>query len=153
MQKRGLISKMLTELKESDFQIELNPDFSEVAPACKKLLSFAKKHCSNVPDADNFELVICEALNNVIEHGHLMLNQDRVTVRLFTQDEDWIVTIIDSGVKYDLPQSAPFEEMVDVPLNDLPEGGLGWALIKSITKKVTLERSLGRNYLNFYFTT
>lgn len=95
------------------------------------------------------ELVLAESLNNVAEHAYDEAGGTvEVTLR---QDAGGVLCqIVDFGRSMPngrlpegkLPPSA-------VQLRDLPEGGFGWHLIRSLCADLSYTRSKGRNRLTF----
>lgn len=104
--------------------------------------------CRNVA-----ELVLAEVLNNVVEHAYsaapgpieleIRLADGRVGPAL-------ACSVCDRGRP--MPDGTPplgRQALVDVPLDDLPEGGFGWFLIRSLTRDLDYVRSAGGNRLAF----
>ncbi|MGC1505955.1 MAG: ATP-binding protein [Sulfitobacter sp.] len=102
-----------------------------------------------VEETSTVELVLAEALNNIVEHAyplpdasgpiHLHLRQgpDGLHVRL----RDW------GREMTDVKTPDGRAECCNVDLMDLPEGGFGWFLIKDLSRDVKYERIDGRNQL------
>lgn len=96
------------------------------------------------------ELVLAEVLNNIVEHAYgggfgrvsVTLNPDPAGIRCLVVDEGHAFPR-DRLPEGRLPGGA------DVPLEDLPEGGFGWHLIRSLCSGLTYERTIGKNQLGF----
>lgn len=92
------------------------------------------------------ELVLAEVLNNVVEHAYARYpGEIAVTIRLVAGDLHCTVT--DRGVPMPqdrLPQGAP--PALD---GDLPEGGFGWNLIRTLTTNLRYRRIGTMNQLEF----
>ncbi len=94
------------------------------------------------------ELVLAEALNNVVEHAYARYSgQIEVEVR---RDPDQLrFHIADKG----LPMPGAEPPVGDLPpvgaLEDLPEGGFGWFLIRSLSQNLAYRREGERNLLSF----
>jgi serine/threonine-protein kinase RsbW len=100
------------------------------------------------------ELVLAEALNNVVEHAHAGRADGIVEMRVRHDGSDRapVLTceLIDDGVP--MPDGSPapppsLEIEADAAL--LPEGGFGWMLIHELAQDVGYERFEGRNRLRF----
>lgn len=99
------------------------------------------------------ELVLAEVLNNVVEHalpGHL---NNLITVRGQIEDTSLAFSVMDHGTPMPdetLPDGLQPE--LGVALNDLPEGGFGWMMVRELTSDVHYFRQLGMNCTSLYFT-
>jgi len=122
-------------------------------------------------DADDFRLCVTEALNNCIEHsyqgqpGHpirLQLFADPSAVRVCLHDQgtpppeglltDEGAAALGIGMP---PAFPPPNAEGDMPgamtpeaLLALPDGGMGWMLIRSLADRITLEQDGGWNILS-----
>jgi len=99
-------------------------------------------------DIGKVELVLAEALNNVVEHAcvdradHLVfleLSQDagRLECRICDPGRPMPYTLLPEGKAPD----------PDVALDDLPEGGFGWMLIHELSEEVKYQRIGDENHL------
>ncbi|MBT53569.1 MAG: hypothetical protein CMF72_09255 [Mameliella sp.] len=100
------------------------------------------------PPDSTWELVVAEVLNNIVEHAY----QDRaggdILLRLRFGHERLTVEFTDFGLP--MPSGvAPDGALanVDVPVEELPEGGFGWFLIRSLSEDLTYCHDGGRNLL------
>ena len=107
------------------------------------------------PDADTsgtIEIVMAEALNNIIEHAYtpgcegplwLSAQRDGGLLRVELRDTGRPL----SGCK--LPQT----DLPDAsgPLQGLPEGGFGWFLIRDLTDSLSYRRFGAQNRLTLEF--
>ena len=97
------------------------------------------------------QIVLAEALNNIIEHGYECENTGTVEIVLkVSKDRIW-VQLIDNGVEFTPPavSETPLKDIGDT--DSLPEGGFGWFLIKSITSSYEFYRKPDRNVLCLSF--
>lgn len=102
----------------------------------------------------NIELVMAEALNNVVEHAYADLPRGPVQIDIWKYDAYLAITLCDAGQPMPglkLPQTKLPNN--DGPLCDLPEGGFGWFLIHQLTDKLTYQRLLGKNRICFQICT
>lgn len=96
------------------------------------------------------ETVMAEVLNNVVEHALADQSNSLVETQGFRQHPNWCFRVIDSGRP--LPQlRLPDQGLpeVDTNLEDLPEGGFGWAMVHMLTSDISYCRQPGRNCLKF----
>ena len=96
----------------------------------------------------NAEIVLAEVLNNIVEHAYAHTQGD-IILAITRQADRLACTIIDTGAAMPglcLPKGR-FQ-----PLGlteDLPEGGFGWFLIRSLTQGLEYRHANGVNRLSF----
>lgn len=95
------------------------------------------------------EIVLAEVLNNIVEHAYAQSN-GQIIIGLTPHPRGLLVNVCDTGgafPKEELPQGLlpPIGQ-----LEDLPEGGFGWFLIRRLVHGLTYQRKNGRNHLSFY---
>ncbi|MFO1202017.1 MAG: ATP-binding protein [Tabrizicola sp.] len=96
------------------------------------------------------ELVLAEVLNNIAEHAYAQ-GAGPVEVTLSPGPFGIECQVIDQGVAMPgerLPEGR-LPGGPDLALDDLPEGGFGWHLIRTLTEELTYRRSGGCNRLHF----
>lgn len=94
------------------------------------------------------ELVLAEALNNVVEHAYARFS-GTVRIMMTRKDDGLRVVIEDDGLEmpgYDLPAGELAEPK---QTEELLEGGYGWFLIRRLTKSLAYRRLGGCNRLSF----
>jgi serine/threonine-protein kinase RsbW len=100
----------------------------------------------------DIQIVLAEALNNVIEHGFSCENSGNVDVCINICKDIIVVDISDNGIKFTPPEATqtPLQDTSDI--EQLPEGGFGWFLIREITTSFTFHRIANKNrlVLNFH---
>lgn len=96
------------------------------------------------------ELVLAEVLNNVTEHAYAA-GAGPVSVTFRPEDKGVRCLIVDQGAP--IPGGTlPEGRLPGGPgtaLQDLPEGGFGWHLIRTLTADLVYQRQDGRNRLSF----
>lgn len=95
------------------------------------------------------ELVLAEAMNNVVEHAYRD-SAGVIELRIANCAEGLYCEVLDDGVgMHGLP--AGEEPQSDPPpmMDDMPEGGFGWFLIRSLARDLRYSRENGRNRLTF----
>lgn len=94
------------------------------------------------------EIVLAEALNNIVEHAYAR-HQGDIEITLKLSPSGLVCRIVDTGVP--MPEGAlpagtlkPFAED-----DDLPEGGFGWFLIRTLSRDLEYRREGMNNLLSF----
>ncbi|MEP1767020.1 MAG: ATP-binding protein [Sulfitobacter sp.] len=100
-------------------------------------------------DAGTVELVLAEALNNVIEHA-LAATDGQTAIEIHGKHdmEGLHLSIIDQGVampKGRAPTACAPD--VNVAMADMPEGGFGWFMIHTLAQEVQYVRIGDENHL------
>lgn len=100
----------------------------------------------DAPDlsCDAVQIVLAEALNNVIEHGYGTTRLGAVVVGLQRAGGQIQIDIFDWGLPH--PIAAHGAENPPEP-TDFAEGGYGVFLIRSLANRVRYRRESGRNHL------
>jgi serine/threonine-protein kinase RsbW len=98
------------------------------------------------------QIVLAEALNNIVEHAYAR-HQGEIEITLNLKPTELHCKIIDSGLPMPgevLPEGklAPLDE-----LGELPEGGFGWHLIRTLSHDLSYSRIGGKNHLSFRLET
>ncbi|WP_275393107.1 ATP-binding protein [Aliiroseovarius sp. Z3] len=96
------------------------------------------------------EIVLAEVLNNVVEHAYAHHKKGVIELRVKRMSDSLNFTVLDDGVPFpkgNLP-AHPSHTLAG-PVEDLPEGGFGWSLIRDLTKDLHYVRSDVRNRLDF----
>ena len=103
-------------------------------------------------DRGTAEIVLSEALNNIVEHAYAV-HQGRIEVSVRVVRGALICTVVDQGLP--MPgESLPEGRLPDVRgVEDLPEGGFGWHLIRALSSDLAYRRVNGRNELRFRLIT
>ncbi len=93
------------------------------------------------------QIVLAEALNNVVEHAYAHYG-GMIEVTLDYEYPNLCFEVVDSGLP--MPGGRlPNGTSVVLDHDDLPEGGFGWFLIRSLTQGMVYRHSAGRNMLAF----
>ena len=105
----------------------------------------------SVDDASSVEIVLAEALNNVVEHAYTEDNPGKVRLVVKNRGKALMVEITDHGRP--MPKGrAPIgnHPMTEFNQRDaMPEGGYGWFLIREIVRDLVYDRRDGQNILLF----
>ena len=93
------------------------------------------------------ELVLAEAMNNIVEHAQAGHNDGVIELILTVNDDGLGVVLRDDGSAMPgarLPEAHPsIPEGAD--LDALPEGGFGWSLIRALAEGLSYRREQGWN--------
>lgn len=89
--------------------------------------------------SEEVELAVVEALNNVIEHSYKGKWDQLIKVCFEILETGVVCKIRDYGEQWEWQPSIQSPDM-NVPLEDLPEGGFGLFLVQQTMDKVHLEK-------------
>ncbi|CAA7621931.1 ATP-binding protein [Magnetospirillum sp. SS-4] len=105
------------------------------------------------PDmAARVELVLAEALNNVVEHGYQGRSEHPIQVELHLDSAGIRLVVIDhSQQSFSIPTHASMPDFNPDDPDTFPEGGFGLAIILQCTDQVTTERHGDANHLILEF--
>ena len=99
----------------------------------------------------NVQIVLVEALNNIIEHGSDCEGSSLIDIEITVSNNIIVAQLRDSGIKFTPPEIMQSPLQYNDDLNDFPEGGFGWFLIRKITSSVEFTRTAGKNHLVLKF--
>ncbi|MEX0338485.1 MAG: ATP-binding protein [Arenibacterium sp.] len=98
------------------------------------------------------EIVLAEVVNNIVEHAYSDHQTGDVKVQYCLTSNALDLRVLDDGDG--LPDNALPEGQLpslEVAKDDLPEGGFGWSLIRTLASDVQYERKGGQNRLALRF--
>jgi serine/threonine-protein kinase RsbW len=131
---------------------DLRVEVAGTAEAVRDLLVFlsSRSLITELPPEvrGSAELVLAEALNNVVEHAYAHFSGE-IRVMMTRKDDGLRVIVEDDGMEmpnYDIPEGKLHAAQNQ---NDLAEGGYGWFLIRKLTKNLSYRRFGGCNRLSF----
>ncbi|MGI9369840.1 MAG: ATP-binding protein [Ruegeria sp.] len=102
--------------------------------------------------SDDVRIALAEAVNNVVEHAYAGTTPENVHVKCALGVKNLEILITDPGVPMpDFALGSRVPASVETVLADLPEGGFGWYLIRTLTSDVRYERRAGCNRLSLLF--
>lgn len=98
------------------------------------------------PDlADRAELLLAEALNNIVEHAYAG-QSGALRLVLLRRAGGLVIRLLDHGAP--MPGLAlPRGDLPDMHGDSLPEGGFGWFLIRSLSHRLGYRRLRAGNLL------
>ncbi len=121
--------------------------------AVRRTLALITEHfAGSVPDAElgMLEMVLAETLNNVVEHAMSGNARGQVKLRILCRNGGLDCTILDNGLP--MPDGEPPRTTlpeIGRMIDDLPEGGFGWSLIRMHVRDLEYRRQDGINVLRF----
>jgi len=125
-------------------------EYTRVRATLAELLGVLRDAGIGSEDAGIVEVVLAEALNNVVEHayreapdGHVELTCDVASDKLRFELRDHGVAMPDLTLPEGTCPSA------ETALEDLPEGGFGWHLIHTLTEDLSYRRDGDLNRTDF----
>jgi serine/threonine-protein kinase RsbW len=123
----------------------IHSEFSDV----KKLATALHEYCGQVgvdtAYTGQLELILVEAVNNVIEHAYENQPGHAITVEMSKQGADFVLMIKDQGRPTPETVLHDHEGMPDEHF--LPEGGWGLGLINALADQIEFDRQGDTNIL------
>lgn len=130
-------------------QFSISSSFENVADLAERVSDLCGTRTGQQADAvDMLRLCLAEALNNIVEHAYSGAEGKPIFADVAFNDGGYEVILIDEGVP--MPGGAPPLGENEFELDDienLPEGGFGWLLIRNEMDNVHYERRDGCNVL------
>lgn len=135
---------------------DVQPTELGVRRAMQGLMGHLGGACDDDAWRARVEIAVTESLNNIVEHafadGGMPMARRLIRIRCDTALDVIRVEIEDNGCP--LPGGklpAGLAADLDVPVEDLPEGGFGWFLIRSLANTICYCRTSGWNQLKMVF--
>lgn len=98
------------------------------------------------------EIVLAEALNNIVEHAYAC-HAGEIEISLQLRPNELVCRITDTGLPMPDARLPEGKLAATVSAEDLPEGGFGWYLIRTLSHDLRYHREDGRNQLSFRLDT
>jgi anti-sigma regulatory factor (Ser/Thr protein kinase) len=106
---------------------------------------FAASHGISPRSAFQLELVLTEAVTNIIEHGHDATGAGDIKIACERRAGELLLEISDAGSPFDPTAHAP--HLQPVSLDAASPGGLGVHLMRQYSREMRYLREAGRNHL------
>ncbi|MEM6618908.1 MAG: ATP-binding protein [Pseudomonadota bacterium] len=135
------------EIRELNMRIAILSVQEEVSNVVAHICEWLGGHGVAEDIRGELELVLAEALNNVVEHAYLYREDGEIEINVKLTPDEMTATITDSGQKFDGPPPLTEVDVDGFAFDDLPEGGFGWNLIRTLTDNVHFERRENKNCL------
>lgn len=130
--------------------------FKSSKPAVREALAGVRQALAplelDMEELQTVELVLAEVLNNIVEHAYAEQEpapDDLITLRGDHRGDGLHFRIIDRGEA--MPDGKPplgNAQPISPVIEDLPEGGFGWFLIRDLAKDVCYRRIGAENLLD-----
>jgi serine/threonine-protein kinase RsbW len=135
-----------------DVRLVFDSEPMAVRAALRTLFERCPLRLLSEDDRGTAEIVLSEALNNIVEHAYAA-RTGTIEVRVRVMQGTLICTILDQGLP--MPgEVLPAGRLPEVRgIDDLPEGGFGWHMIRSLSSDLAYRRIEGRNELCFSLMT
>jgi serine/threonine-protein kinase RsbW len=130
-------------------QLAFPATFGDVRDALADLMSGPILADVSEDDKGTAELVLAEAMNNIVEHAYADTSEGIITLTMWQSEGEVACRITDRGA------ALPNETMPAGILaersegDDLPEGGFGWYLIRTLSRDLRYVRLGTLNELTF----
>lgn len=126
-------------------KLNINSTFADVRFATDLLKAFCLTHKLKQETQGHLELILVEALNNVVEHAYEEKPDGNILIELEKIDVNTVIKITDVGIA--APRTVMTEGSAMPDENKLPEGGWGLSLIQALADTVEYIRSSDHNTL------
>ena len=94
------------------------------------------------------EIILAEALNNIVEHAYAS-HGGQIEVSITPGDGYLFIRLVDEGLPMPGNEAPGGKLTAATEVADLPEGGFGWYLIRSLSQDLIYARDGGQNVLSF----
>lgn len=135
-----------------DLRLRFAADPCSVRAALLQVLAALGPGALNADDRGVLALVLAEVLNNIVEHAYAEAT-GMIELQISTAPGSLQCQVSDQGAP--MPGGAPPQGKsaeLAVPLEDLPEGGFGWFMIRSLAHDLRYRRDGASNLLSFCLT-
>lgn len=125
-------------------------DQGAVRGALKTAMRFLRAQDITPGQSGSAELVLAEVINNIIEHAYRDGPAGLIELRLRLGEGELLFTVLDDGLPMpggNAPKGRPHD--LDREMQEMPEGGFGWFLIRELTEGLDYRREECRNSLHF----
>ena len=129
----------------ADLTIAMASDPLSVREGLRQSLSQSPLQGLSPDDRGTAEIVLAEVLNNIVEHAYASF-PGQIRLRLSLAQGMLVCAVEDDGLP--MPLGEPPAGALGDP-NDLPEGGFGWHLIRTLSSDLCYERAGPMNRLCF----
>ncbi|WP_259939052.1 ATP-binding protein [Sulfitobacter sp. M368] len=132
------------------FEVSLDSQQSDVRGALSALLAGLGPLALDVEEAGTVELVMAEALNNIVEHAYSdRKRKEAIHIRCKQLRDGLHLRIVDRGMAMpDGKTPIGMAQDINVDTPDMPEGGFGWFLIQDLAKDIRYRRVGHTNQLD-----
>ena len=131
-------------------RVAFRATFENVRLAIERVMSNLGALQLDEDEKASVELVMAEALNNVVEHAYAPGEDGEVKLVLRHGRSGLLVEIRDNGKPMPNGRTPLGHHPGRTEVHqDLPEGGFGWFLIRELARDLIYDRENGENFLIF----
>lgn len=134
-------------VQELRLQVAILSVQEEVTNVVDQISHWLRKHTVEEGAICEVQLVLAEALNNVVEHAYLYAEDGEIDILIRLRPDQLLAVIKDRGQRFDGPPPLKEMDVENMEFEELPEGGFGWNLIRTLTDNVEFERKNKQNCL------
>lgn len=131
-------------------ELSFKATFRWVRRAIHEAMDALEAHNLTAEEMASVEIVLAEALNNIVEHAYPQDAPGDVHLSLRLRGSGLLVEVRDHGRPMPNGRAPignhPMAEFGDDPM---PEGGYGWYLIRELVRDLIYDRRDGENFLVF----
>ena len=132
---------------DRDIQVSFNSDQQVVTDVVKQSIAWLNTHDVEADLAANAEIVLAEALNNIVEHAFEFQPTGQIDLSAELSELNLTFMLKDNGKVFPgIPQKKEMKG-AEIAFEDLPEGGFGWFLIHELTEQIAYARLEDQNAL------
>ena len=137
-------------MAETQFSLRFPSTPRGVRQTLAEISAHAAASGSDADTVGQIEIALAEVLNNVVEHALPHAAGSAIFLAARRDAHGWHFTIRDKGIA--IPGGVvprPALPSTNRPLQELPEGGFGWAIVHTLARDLTYHRRDGCNHLSF----
>lgn len=127
----------------------ITSDLSEVKDLAQSLQEYCEAIELNPTIASQLELILVEAVNNVIEHSYRYQTGFPIHAIFEETESEIVLTIKDNGSMVPLAVKAAATQAAMPDIDGLPEGGWGLGLINAFADRIEYQTGDGENIMVF----
>jgi len=124
------------------------PALDGLTPDLLQQVDHTLAQCDAASLRDDVQIVLAEAINNIVEHAYAGSGFGAVALRVTLTKTSLCLHLTDWG--HPFPENANPDGQVPDPQNR-SEGGYGWFLIRALASRTRYTRKAGRNRLCLLF--
>jgi anti-sigma regulatory factor (Ser/Thr protein kinase) len=125
--------------------LTLAPHLDELVTMSAWIEHFATVHDLSDRSAFQLELILTEAVTNIVEYGQPPVEEVGIEITCERQGDHLLINIVDAGLPFDPTERAP--HLAPDSLASASPGGLGIHLIRKYAQEMRYLREAGRNHL------
>lgn len=113
-------------------KFEIMSTYAEVEKINSVLKVFYQKNKFNVDDIIELEIILVEALNNIVKHAYKEKSSMKIIIEMKVENGVWEIRLVDFGISRENKKIKPLN-FEPKNIDSLPESGMGLFLINKLT--------------------